>query len=97
MANNESDVEKYLHQLITQLGGTTRKWTSPQHVGVPDRIVFLNGCVEFVEVKTQVGKLSPMQEREVARLRQHGARVDVVYGKRGVELYVEELKVRCQL
>ncbi len=95
MSHRESDVEKHLHKLVTEAGGTTRKWTSPGHVGVPDRIVVINGLIEFAEVKTEVGKLSSMQEREIARLRDHGARVEVVYGKRGVELYVKKLKERC--
>lgn len=92
MSNNESDVERHLHCKITELGGTTRKWTSPNYVGVPDRIVIFNGSIWFVEVKTMVGKLSPMQEREIKRLREHGARVDVVYGKKGVDLYIDKLK-----
>lgn len=91
MANRESDVEKHLHKLITAAGGTTRKWVSPNYVGVPDRIVIYKGHVRFAEVKTQVGKLSSMQEREIKRLRDHGAVVDVVFGKKGAELYVEKL------
>ena len=87
----ESDVEKYLHQQVTKLGGTTRKWVSPNYVGVPDRIVILNGSIEFVEVKTNTGKLSPMQEREIKRLREHGCQVHIVYGKEGVDLYIQEL------
>lgn len=91
MANRESDVEKHLHKLVTAAGGTTRKWVSPNYVGVPDRIVIYKGHVRFVEVKTQIGKLSSMQEREITRLREHGAVVDVVFGKKGAELYVEKL------
>lgn len=95
MPNRESDVEKYLHTQITKLGGTTRKWTSPNYVGVPDRIVILpGGLVEFAEVKTEIGKLSSMQEREIKRLRDLGCHVEVVYGKKGVDLYVEKLQLR---
>ena len=90
MRNNEHKVEKYLHDEVTKLGGTTRKWTSPGRSGVPDRIVFLNGIV-FVEVKTNTGKLSTAQEREIERLRGHGADVRVVYGFEGVDMLMMEL------
>lgn len=46
--------------------------------------------ISFVEVKTHIGKLSSMQEREAVRLRAHGAKVHVVYGRKGVELFVDE-------
>ena len=91
--SKESDVEKYLHEQITTMTkGTTRKWVSPNYVGVPDRIIILpSGCVEFVEVKTPVGKLSPMQHREIERLRSFGCVVTVIYGKEGVDSYIKEL------
>ena len=92
--SKESDVEKYLHSEIAKLGGTTRKWSSPNYVGVPDRIIIVNGHIEFTEVKTKIGKLSSMQEREIKRLRDHGCKVTVIYGKKGVDLYVEELVKR---
>lgn len=89
--DKESDVEKYLHNRITRAGGTTRKWTSPGHVGVPDRICFFHGAVFFIEVKTDTGKLSSPQEREIARLKEHGADVFVVYGMSGVNTLVDKV------
>ena len=88
----ERDVEKYLHTRITAIGGTTRKWTSPGHVGVPDRIVFLNGRVIFCEMKTDTGKLSVRQEREIETLRSHGADVRVISGQDGVKQFIAELQ-----
>lgn len=91
--SKESDVEKYLHeQITTTIKGTTRKWVSPNYVGVPDRIIILpGGRVEFAEVKTLVGKLSPMQHREIERLRDFGCEVVALYGKEGVDSYIKEL------
>lgn len=90
----EGKVEKYLDaQVQKELGGITRKWVSPGRVGVPDRIVILpGGRVLFVEVKTETGALSPMQKRELQRLRDMGADTRVVYGEKDVDQLIEVLK-----
>lgn len=41
MGIRENKVETYLHQCVTALGGTTRKWVSPGRDGVPDRIALV--------------------------------------------------------
>jgi len=87
----EAQVEKHLHKLITEAGGTTRKWTSPGRVGVPDRIVFINDKVYFVEVKTMRGSLTVRQQREAETLRSHGALVQCLYGEKDVEQFVESV------
>jgi len=81
----ESDIEKYLHKQITVLGGTTRKWVSPGRTGVPDRICFSNRKVFFVEVKTDSGRLTVRQQREIESLTEHGAEIYTVYGFKGVD------------
>lgn len=91
MGVRENKVERYLNSEIEKLGGITRKWVSPGRDGVPDRICFLRGKVVFVEVKTDDGKLSPVQEREHRRLIEVGARVRVVYGEDDVDLLIEIL------
>ena len=88
----EKQVEKYLHNQIGKLGGTTRKWTCPNRAGVPDRIVFLpGGNIYFVELKTDTGKLTVRQQREIQRLTDLGANVWVVYGERGVDGFVNAI------
>ncbi|MCK5601586.1 VRR-NUC domain-containing protein [Candidatus Pacearchaeota archaeon] len=91
-AIRENKVEQYLHKTITALGGTTRKWVSPGRSGVPDRICIIpngNGrpgaIIFFVEVKTDNGKLSSHQEREIKRLIKLGAPTYVAYGIQGVD------------
>jgi len=91
MGARENKVELYLDERVRKLGGITRKWVSPNHVGVPDRIVILHGVVWFVEVKTEDGKLSTLQSREIRRLQDHGATVKVVYGKTDVDELVATL------
>jgi hypothetical protein len=89
----EPAVELHLRKEIERLGGVCRKWVSPGHVGVPDRICFLPGAmVVFVEVKTDTGKLSVRQEREIATLRALNADVKVVYGIEGVDCLIRELE-----
>jgi hypothetical protein len=92
MGVRENKVEKYLDEEVVLLGGLTRKWVSPGHSGVCDRIVFLQGDVWFVEVKTNDGRLSPEQIREHQRLKDQGANVTTVYGRSGVDKFMEYFK-----
>lgn len=94
MGVREAAVEKYLHDQVTKRGGMTWKFTSPSRVGVPDRIIRLPqwpvGMVWFAEVKTEDGKLSSVQEREIERMRSLGMCVVVLYGKAEVDMFLEE-------
>ncbi len=91
MGVRENKVEKYLHDETERHGGTTRKWVSPGRDGVPDRIVFLNHRIYFVEVKTVDGVESEIQERERIRLTEHGADVRIVYGAKGVNEFINRV------
>jgi 3-keto-L-gulonate-6-phosphate decarboxylase len=97
MGTRENKVEKYLDAEITTLGGVTRKWVSPGRDGVPDRIVILDGDVYFVEVKTVDGERSDAQEREHERLVKAGANVVTVYGAKGVNTFISNLKMVVEL
>ena len=70
----EKDIEKLFRDEIKKAGGKAYKFTSPGNDGVPDRIVMLpDGRILFVELKTDTGKLSKLQElqcRQIAELRQ---------------------------
>jgi Holliday junction resolvase len=92
MGKEENAVERYLHDKVTAAGGTTRKWVSPGRVGVPDRIVILpGGRVVFVEVKTDKGKLSVRQEREIEALINFGCEAYVVNGHNGVDRFLDKV------
>ena len=43
----------------------------------------------FVELKTDAGRLSPMQARQIRRLRELSADVTVVRGAEGVERFLD--------
>lgn len=92
MGVRENKVERYLDKEVKELGGMTRKWVSPGRDGVPDRIVFLNGEIYFVEVKTVDGRLSTAQVREHARLIEQGAQVFTVKGEKGVDDFLQKFK-----
>lgn len=66
----ESEIERVLVEEVKRLGGRAYKWTSPGNDGVPDRIVFLPDTrVIFVELKTDTGRLSPLQKIQIDRLK----------------------------
>ena len=87
----EKNVEALLNRRVVALGGMTSKFVSPATRGMPDRLVVLAGKVFLVEVKTEIGTLSPLQERAIKKLSRAGADVYIVYGKRGVEQFVDDI------
>lgn len=92
MGVRENKVERYLRDQVRLLGGDTRKWVSPGRDGVPDQIIFL-AIISLCEVKTTDGDLSGAQDREHKRLRDLGAPVCTVWGHKGVDLLIKDLKV----
>jgi len=89
----ESAVEGYLNKQFKKLGWLSFKWVSPGVRGVPDRILISpTGVVHFVEVKTTTGKLSPLQEHIIDKLRKQCVHAHVVHGIIGVDKLLERLK-----
>lgn len=75
----ESTVEAYFCAAVTAAGGMTRKmeWVGRPHA--PDRLTVLPGLgVVLVEMKRPGKAPRDGQEREHARLREHGAQVEVI-------------------
>ena len=98
MGNRENKVEKYLDSRVKAHGGFTRKWTSPGHVGVPDRLCFFPcGVLVIVEVKTKDGKLSEPQRREMARLVNQGFMCYPVFGVEGVKALEDKVFRRLKV
>lgn len=93
MGIRENKVETYLRDEVKQINGDTRKWVSPGRDGVPDQIVFGFNPIFFCEVKTTDGDFEPSQEREHKRLRKLDAIVCTVWGHRGVDKLIEDLKL----
>lgn len=87
----EREVEQYLIRRVKEVGGEQRKFTSPGHKDVPDRIVVLDGRVYFVELKAPGKFLRPGQVREHAKLRTVGAHVFTIDSKEGVDYFIEKV------
>ena len=86
----ESQIESRLTQGVKALGGIAYKFVSPGNVGVPDRLVILpGGKVLFAELKTDKGRLSPMQAHQIRELQRRGAETWVVHGEDGLKSFLE--------
>ncbi len=90
----ESSVEKKLVLGIKRLGGRAYKFVSPGNSGVPDRLIILpGGKIYFVELKTDTGKLSPLQRVQIQTLEGLGQDVRVLYGAEDVGDFLEHIKM----
>ena len=87
----EKQIEAYLVKRVKALGGVAYKFTSPAHRGVADRIVCLpGGVVWFIELKTEGGRLSPLQKvfaDEMARLEQN---YTCLWSKEDVDTWIQQ-------
>jgi hypothetical protein len=93
----EKEIEAYMSAQVKARGGRSYKFVSPAHRGVSDRIVIMPGAskqpavVWFVEVKTEVGRLSPLQEIFRRDINNLGGNYMCVYGKKDVDLWLASL------
>ena len=89
----ERDIEKWLRRQVENLGGLAFKFTSPGNDGVPDRLAVLpGGTIYFIELKTDRGRLSPLQVWQQDRLRQLGVYVAVSRGMDEAAAFIEEVR-----
>lgn len=91
----ERVIETYLRDACKARGVLCYKFTSPGHIGVPDRVLIgLDGdgapVTIWVEVKRPGGKPRPSQLHAMAEMSRHGARVAVVDTKAGVDALLDE-------
>ena len=88
----EKEIESYLVAQVKVKGGRAYKFTSPAHRGVSDRIVVLpNGVVWFVELKTETGRLSPLQDAFRREINGMGGNYICLYGKKDVEQWLRSI------
>lgn len=82
----EKDVENYLKQKIKERNGLCYKWRAQDRKGVPDRVCVLPWMgIFFVEVKTERGKPTKLQEHTFEQIKEAGGVVFITNGKRGVD------------
>jgi hypothetical protein len=88
----ESKIEAYFVEQVEKCGAICEKFISPGKKFVPDRLVtwpaYGFARIHFVELKTIGGKLEPGQERDHARRRRLGCRVEVLWTKAQIDEYV---------
>lgn len=89
----EKDIESWLNKKVKDLGGISFKFVSPNNPGVPDRIyIFPEGKVYFVELKTEIGRMSNIQKWQRQRLKRMGCRFYLVKGMDQAREFIKELK-----
>lgn len=88
----EKEIERRMGDMLKRRGCLYYKFESPGNPGVPDRIVITpEGRIVFVELKTRTGRLSGIQERQIARMRGNRAEVRMVKGWDEARTFVEEV------
>lgn len=89
----ESLIEKYFVDEVERHGGMCEKFCPRGQRGRPDRIVtwpaYGFARIHFVELKTIGGKLEPWQERDHARRRKLGCRVEVLWTTAQIDEYIK--------
>ena len=89
----EREIEKKLADGVRKLGGRAYKFVSPGNDGVPDRIVVLPGRVpKLIELKTETGRLSSLQNVQIKKLKDLGQDVRVLYGLEDVKRFLEGMQ-----
>lgn len=77
----EKSIEKRLVETLKARGAMVWKFVSPGRQGVPDRIAMMpGGRIAFIELKTESGRLTPMQETTIREMQKQGLEVYTVYG-----------------
>ena len=89
----EKQIEKSVCEYAKSRGLLHYKFTSPAHLGVPDRLFILpSGKIFFIEFKAPGKKPTPSQVREIGRLENYGCHVwvcdDVLKGKGIIDAYL---------
>ncbi|CAB4157089.1 VRR-NUC domain containing protein [uncultured Caudovirales phage] len=92
----EKHIEAHLVKRVREIGGVAYKFVSPAQRGVADRIVCLpGGQVWFVELKSEGGRLSPLQQVFAAEMRRMGQQYVCLWSKEQVNEWIEMEARKC--
>ena len=92
----EKTIEEYLTWAVERVGGVTFKFKSPSQRGVADRIVCLpNGETWFIELKTDKGRLSPLQKVFASVMQQTNQRYKVLWNTREIDAFIASVSRAC--
>ena len=88
----ESTIEARLVREIRKRGGLCYKFVSPGNPGVPDRIAILpGGRTVYIELKTEIGRLSKVQRWQQEEIQKRGADIRVLKGMDQVLEFLREV------
>ena len=89
----EKNIEAHLVKSVRRIGGIAYKFVSPAYRGVADRVVCLpGGVVWFVELKTEGGRLSPLQKVFADDMARLGQKYVCLWSKEQVDEWIESNK-----
>lgn len=87
----EGKIVAYLVNRCVLLGLEQRKLSYEGRNNAPDRMVWGDGAMAFIEVKAPGKKARPLQERELSRLARSGCLTAVVSTEAEVDQVLDEL------
>ncbi len=88
----ESAIESKLARMVRERGGLCYKFVSPGNPGVPDRIIITpDGRTIYVELKTEIGRLSRIQEWQREEFKKRGVDFRVLKGLEEVKAFMKEV------
>lgn len=93
----EAQIEKWLNDRIREMGGglSYKFFSPPDNPGVPDRIyIFPMGEVWFVELKTEIGKMSGIQRWQRERISGMGCNYRLIKGMKQAREFIKELEAQ---
>ena len=88
---SEKAIERYLVEQAKQNGLLCLKYSNPNMVGYPDRLLVLpGGSVVWVELKSKGRKPTKIQQIRIAELRNRGHYVWVIDNRKSVDNLIEK-------
>lgn len=76
----EQDIQRKIVKALEARGAWTVKTITCNKSGVPDILAVLDGRMVAVEVKTPTGRVAPLQEYQMDKIRQAGGIAGVCRG-----------------
>lgn len=91
---SEKSIEKYLVDQAEANGLLCLKYSNPNMIGYPDRLLVLpGGSVVWVELKSKGRKPSKIQQMRIAKLAAMGHPVMVIDNRAGIDELIETMKL----
>ena len=93
MGIRERKVEARITKGVKKLGGFTEKWGTFKR---PDMIIFCQGVVDFIEVKTVDGDKHEKQIKKIKEISDQGGSAFFIEGHKEADEYLIELEKRIK-